>query len=106
MSNIHLYLGRYIYLKNLTLMKIHRSGLSEPVMRKRSRLVPRDLDMKVTLDSYSVELYLFEILDSSVTGTRVKRLSKQLNIIVLMSLEPELGKVTLRSRDLVIQGHA
>ena len=26
--------------------------------------VPRDLDMKVTLDSYSVELYLLEILDS------------------------------------------
>ena len=31
---------------------------------ERSRLVPRDIDMKVTLDSYSVKLYLFEIFDS------------------------------------------
>ena len=64
MSNIHLYLVRYIYLKNLTPIKIHRSGFSGTSDEKGQRLVPRDLDMKVTLDSYSVELYLFEILDS------------------------------------------
>ena len=42
--------------------------------------------MKVTLDSYSVELYLFEILDSK------NLLAKQKKIIALASLEPELGK--------------
>ena len=55
---------------------------------------------KVTLDSYSVELYLFETLDP-------ENLPNKERIIALASLEPELGKVTLRVTWLFdIQGHA
>ena len=46
------------------------------------------LSYKVTLDSYSVDLYLFDIRDS-------KHLRNKTKIIALASLEPELGKVTL-----------
>ena len=45
---------------------------------------------KVTLDSYSADLYLFDICDTK------KKPAKQEKIIALASLEPELGKVTLR----------
>ena len=44
---------------------------------------------KVTLDSYSVELYLFDIHDP-------KNLQNKKNIIALASLEPEIRKVTFR----------
>jgi hypothetical protein len=47
------------------------------------------LTYKVTLDSYSVDLYLFDIRDP-------KNLRNKKKIIALASLEPELGKVTLR----------
>ena len=47
------------------------------------------LTYKVTLDSYSVDLYLFDIRDPE--NLRNKKM-----IIVLASLVPELGKVTLR----------
>ena len=43
---------------------------------------------KVTLDSYSVEIYLFDILDP-------KNLQNKKRIIALTSLEPEIRKVTL-----------
>ena len=44
---------------------------------------------KVTLHSYSVDLYLFDIRDP-------KNLRNKKKIIALASLVPELGKVTLR----------
>ena len=44
---------------------------------------------KVTLDIYSVDLYLFDIRDP-------KNLRNIKKIFALASLEPELGKVTLR----------
>ena len=47
------------------------------------------LTYKVTLDSYSVDLYLFDIRDHKVPA-------KQKKIIVPASLEPEIRKVTLR----------
>ena len=47
------------------------------------------LTYKVTLDSYSVDLYLFDIRDP-------KSLRNKKKIIALASLVPELGKVTLR----------
>ena len=47
------------------------------------------LTYKVTLDSYRVDLYLFDIRDP-------KNLRNKKKIIVLASLVPELGKVTLR----------
>ena len=54
---------------------------------------------KVTFDSYSVELYLFETLDP-------ENLPNKERIIALASLEPELRKVTLRVTDFDIPGHA
>ena len=47
------------------------------------------LTYKVTLDSYSVDLYLFDIRDP-------KNLRNKKNIIALASLVPELEKVTLK----------
>ena len=47
------------------------------------------LSYTVTLDSYSLDLYLFDIRDP-------KNLRNKKKIIALASLEPELGKVTLR----------
>ena len=47
------------------------------------------LTNKVTLDSYSVDLYLFDIRDP-------KNLRNKKKIIDLASLVPELGEVTLR----------
>ena len=44
---------------------------------------------KVTLDSYSVELHFFDILDP-------KNLQNKERIIALALLEPELKKVTIR----------
>ena len=44
---------------------------------------------KITLDSYSVDLYLFDIRDP-------KNLRNKEKIIALASLVPELEKVTLR----------
>ena len=44
---------------------------------------------KVTIDSYSVELYLVDILDP-------KNLQHEKKIIALASLEQEIRKVTLR----------
>ena len=48
------------------------------------------MSYKVTLDSYSVDLNLFDIRDP-------EKPAKQKKIIALASLEPELGKVTLRT---------
>ena len=47
------------------------------------------LTYKVTLDSYSVDFYLFGICDP-------ENLRNKKKIIALASLVPELGKVTLR----------
>ena len=47
------------------------------------------LTYKVTIDSYSVDLYLVDIRDP-------KNLRNKKKIIALASLEPELRKVTLR----------
>ena len=47
------------------------------------------LTYKVTLDSYSVDLYLFDIRDP-------ENLRNKKKIIALASLVPELVKVTLR----------
>ena len=47
------------------------------------------LTCKVTLDSYSVDLYLFDICDP-------ENLRNKQKIIALASLVPELVKVTLR----------
>ena len=47
------------------------------------------LTFKVTLDSYSVDLYLFDIRDP-------ENLRNKKKIIALASLVPELVKVTLR----------
>ena len=46
------------------------------------------LTYKVTLDSYSVELYIFDIRDP-------KNLQNKKKIIALAPLEPEITKVTL-----------
>ena len=51
------------------------------------------LTYKVTLDSYSVDLYLFDIRDP-------ENLRNKKKIITLASLVPELGKVTRHA-----QGH-
>ena len=47
------------------------------------------MSYKVTLDSDSLDLYLFGIRDP-------KNLRYKKKIIALASLEPEIGKVTLR----------
>ena len=135
----------YIYLKSLILktfktIKYHRSNVTRTRVRKGHAQGHVTLSYKVTLDSYSVDLYLFDIRDlknlrnkkkdhrSSVTRTRVrkghaqghvtlsyevtldsysvdsylfdirdpKNLRNKKKIIALASLEPELGKVTLR----------
>ena len=52
------------------------------------------LTFKITLDSYSVDLYLFDICDPE--NLRPREPAKQKRMIALASLVPELVKVTLR----------
>ena len=79
-----------IFLVSLvTPMKNHRSGFSGTIDEKSHAQFHVTLIYKVTLDSYSVELYLFETLDP-------ENLLNKERIIALASLEPELGRVTLR----------
>ena len=84
----------YIYLKSLILKtcktnKYHRSSVTRARVRKGHAQGHVTLSYKVTLDSYNVDLYLFDIRDP-------KNLQNKKKIIALASLEPELGKVTLR----------
>ena len=82
--------GVMIFLVSLvTLMKKHRSGFSGTSDEENHAQFHMILIYKVTRDSYSVELYLFETLDP-------ENLPNKKRIIVLASLERELGKVTLR----------
>ena len=69
--------------------KDHRSSVTRTRVRKGHAHGHVTLSYKVTLDSYSVDLYLFDIHDP-------KNLQNKKKIIALASLEPELGKVTLR----------
>ena len=82
--------GVMIFLVSLvTPMKKHRSGFSGTSDEKYHAQFHVTLIYKVTLDSYSVELYLFETLDP-------ENLPNKERIIALASLEPELGKIMLR----------
>ena len=77
---------RFLNLRNKK--KDHRSSVSRTRVRKGHAQGHVILSYKVTLDSYSVDLYLFDIRDP-------KNLRNKKKIIALASLEPELGKVTL-----------
>ena len=84
----------YIYLTSATIKtcktkKDHRSSVTRTRDRKGHAQDPVTLTYKVTLDSYSVELYLFDICDP-------KNLQNKKKIIALASLEPEIKKVTFR----------
>ena len=72
-----------------TKKKDHRSSVTRTRVRKGHAQGHVTLSYKVTLDSYSVDLYLFDIRDPLNLRNKKK-------IIALASLEPELGKVTLR----------
>ena len=69
--------------------KDHRSSVTRTRDKKGHAQGHVTLTYKVTLDSYSVELYLFDIRDP-------KNLRNKKKIIALASLEPEIRKVTLR----------
>ena len=69
--------------------KDHRSSVTRTRGKKGHAQGHVTLIYKVTLDSYSVEIYLFDIRDS-------KNLQNKKRIIALASLEPEIRKVTLR----------
>ena len=84
----------YIYLTSATLKtcktkKDHRSSITRTRDKKGHAQGHVTLTYKVTLDSYSVELYLFDIRDP-------KNLQNNKKIIALASLEPEIRKVTFR----------
>ena len=82
--------GSMVFLVSLvTPMKNHRSGFPGTSDENSHAQFHVTLIYKVTLNSYSVELYLFETLDP-------ENLPNKKRIIALASLEPELGKVTLR----------
>ena len=68
--------------------KDHRSSVTRTRVKKGHAHGHVTLSYKVTLDSYSVDSYLFDIRDP-------KNLRNKKKIIALASLEPELGKVTL-----------
>ena len=68
--------------------KDYRSNVTRTRVRKGHAHGHVTLSYKVTLDSYSVDSYLFDIRDP-------KNLRNKKKIIALASLEPELGKVTL-----------
>ena len=68
--------------------KDHRSSVTRTRDRKGHARGHVTLSYKVTLDSYSVDSYLFDIRDP-------RNLRNKKKIIALTSLEPELGKVTL-----------
>ena len=93
-----------IFLVSLvTPMKNHRSCFSGTSDEKGQAQFHLTLIYKVTLDSYSVELYFFEILHP-------KNLPNKRKIIAFASLEHEIRKVTLmvtwlwRTRSRVIVG--
>ena len=70
--------------------KDHCSSVTSTRFRKGHAQGHVTLTYKVTLDSYSVDLYFFDI-------RRPQKPAKQKKIIALASLHvPELGKVTLR----------
>ena len=85
---------KYIYLTSLTLkLAKQRKDHSSSVIRTRDKKGHVQghvtLTYKVTLDSYSVEIYLFDIRDH-------KNLQNTKKIIALASLEQEIRKVTFR----------
>ena len=89
--SVELYLSDIRDPKNLqNKKKDHRSSVTRTRDRKGHAQGHVTLTYKVTLDSYSVELYLFDIRDP-------KNLQNKKKIIALASLEPEIK----RSR----QGH-
>ena len=69
--------------------KDHRSSITRTRDKKGHAQGHVTVTYKVTLDSYSVELYLFDICDP-------KNLQNKKRIIALASLEPEIRKVTLK----------
>ena len=83
----------YIYLTSATpktgeTKKDHRSSVTSTRVRKGHAQGHVTLTYKVTLDRYSVDLYLFDIHDS-------KNLRNKKTIIALASLEQEIRKVAL-----------
>ena len=88
--SVNLYLFDIRDPKNLrNKKKDHHSSVTSTRVRKSHAQGHVTLTYKVTLDSYSVNLYLFDIRDP-------KNLRNKKKIIALVSLVPELGKVTLR----------
>ena len=84
----------YIYLtftttKTCETKKDHRSSVTSTRVKKDHAQGHVTLTYKIMLDSYSVDLYLFDIRDP-------KNLRNKKKIIALASLVPELRKVTLR----------
>ena len=69
--------------------KDHRSSITRTRDKKGHAQGHVTLTYKVTLDSYSVELYLFDNCDS-------KNMQNKKKIIALASLETEIRKVTFR----------
>ena len=85
--NVDLYLFDIRDPKNLrNKKKDHRSSVTRTRVREGHAQGHVTLSYKVTLDGYSVDLYLFDIRDP-------KNLRNKKKIIALASLEPELGKV-------------
>ena len=88
--SVELYLFDISDPKNLrNKKKDHRSSVTRTRDKKSHAHGHVTLIYKVTLDSYSVELYLFDIRDP-------KNLRNKKKIIALASLETEIRKVTLR----------
>ena len=83
--SVDLYLFDIRNPKNLRIKKKdHRSSVTRSRDKKSHAQGHVTSTYKVTLDSYSVELYLFDIRDP-------KNLQNKERIIALASLEPELG---------------
>ena len=98
--NVELYSLDIRDLKNLqNKKKDHHSKVTRTRDKKGHAQGHVTLIYKVMLDSYSVELYLFDIRDP-------KNLRNRKKIIALKSPEPEIKRSRSGSRDLDIQGHA
>ena len=67
----------------------HSATITRDLVRQGHARGHVNLSYKFPLDSYSLDLYLFDIRDP-------KNLRNTKMIIALASLEPEIGKVTLR----------
>ena len=87
--SVELYLFEILDSKNLKIKKKYCSSVTRSRDKKSHSQGHVTSTNKVTFHSYSIELYLFDILAPENLRNKEKN-------IALASLEPELGKVTLR----------